>query len=147
MQVPTLLPCHPGRSAKRAEPGSRATIAALRSPGSRIFACGEFRDDRAEASAEMRICQRSVLDLDVAARRILDGAERGTRRAGGHLAAGVLGQPLCVVRPPGTRMLGRPGHMAGNFKWVHNMAIDSKGTIYTAEVGDGRRVQKFKRAN
>jgi hypothetical protein len=35
--------------------------------------------------------------------------------------------------------------MAGNFKWVHNMAIDSKGTIYTAEVGDGRRVQKFKR--
>ena len=39
---------------------------------------------------------------------------------------------------------GRPGHMAGNFKWVHNMAIDSKGTIYTAEVGDGRRVQKFK---
>ena len=42
---------------------------------------------------------------------------------------------------------GRPGHMAGNFKWVHNMAIDSKGTICTAEVGDGRRVQKFKRTN
>ena len=39
------------------------------------------------------------------------------------------------------------GHMAGNFKWVHNMAIASKGTIYTAEVGDGRRVQKFKRGN
>lgn len=42
---------------------------------------------------------------------------------------------------------GRPGHMVGNFKWVHNIAIDSKGTIYTAEVGDGRRAQKFKRAN
>ena len=42
---------------------------------------------------------------------------------------------------------GRPGHMAGNFKWVHNMAIDSKGNIYTTEVGDGRRVQKFKRSN
>ena len=51
MQVPTFLPCHPGRSAKRAEPGSRATIAALRSPGSRIFACGEFRDDRVRALA------------------------------------------------------------------------------------------------
>ena len=35
--------------------------------------------------------------------------------------------------------------MAGDFKWVHNMAIDSKGTLYTAEVGDGRRVQKFTR--
>ena len=25
--------------------------------------------------------------------------------------------------------------MAGEFKWVHNMAIDSKGNLYTAEVG------------
>jgi DNA-binding beta-propeller fold protein YncE len=40
---------------------------------------------------------------------------------------------------------GRPGRMAGEFKWVHNMAIDSKGNLYTAEVGFGRRVQKFKR--
>jgi hypothetical protein len=54
-----------------------------------------------------------------------------------------------VVVQSGQRLatFGRPGHMAGNFKWVHNIAIDSKGTIYTAEVGDGRRVQKFKRAN
>jgi len=37
--------------------------------------------------------------------------------------------------------------MAGNFKWVHILALDSKGTIYTAEVGDGRRVQKFMRQN
>jgi hypothetical protein len=33
--------------------------------------------------------------------------------------------------------------MAGEFKWVHNMAIDSRGNIYTAEVGTGRRAQKF----
>ena len=38
---------------------------------------------------------------------------------------------------------GRPGRMAGEFKWVHNMAIDSKGNLYTTEVGTGRRVQKF----
>ena len=31
------------------------------------------------------------------------------------------------------------------FKWVHNIAIDSKGNLYTAEVGFGRRAQKFKR--
>jgi hypothetical protein len=40
---------------------------------------------------------------------------------------------------------GRPGRMAGEFKWVHNMAIDSKGYLYTSEVGHGRRTQKFKR--
>jgi hypothetical protein len=28
---------------------------------------------------------------------------------------------------------------------VHNIAIDSKGNLYTAEVGHGRRVQKFRR--
>jgi hypothetical protein len=35
--------------------------------------------------------------------------------------------------------------MAGELKWVHNMAIDSKGNLYTAEVGTGRRAQKFLR--
>jgi hypothetical protein len=35
----------------------------------------------------------------------------------------------------------------GEFKWVHGIAIDSKGNLYTAEVGFGRRTQKFKRIN
>ena len=35
--------------------------------------------------------------------------------------------------------------MAGELKWVHNLAIDSKGNLYTAEVGFGRRAQKFVR--
>jgi DNA-binding beta-propeller fold protein YncE len=39
---------------------------------------------------------------------------------------------------------GRPGRMAGEFRSLHNMAIDSNGNIYTAEAGYGRRVQKFK---
>jgi hypothetical protein len=30
---------------------------------------------------------------------------------------------------------GRHGRQPGQFKWVHNIAIDSKGNIYTAEVG------------
>ena len=37
---------------------------------------------------------------------------------------------------------GRGGRMAGQFKWVHNIGIDSKGNLYTAEVGFGRRAQK-----
>ncbi|MEN3352106.1 MAG: hypothetical protein V7640_264, partial [Betaproteobacteria bacterium] len=40
---------------------------------------------------------------------------------------------------------GRPGRMAGEFKTVHGIAIDSKSNLYTAEVGNGRRIQKFVR--
>jgi hypothetical protein len=36
--------------------------------------------------------------------------------------------------------------MAGELKTVHGIAADSKGNLYTAEVGHGRRVQKFARA-
>src|SRR5262249_16494958 len=39
----------------------------------------------------------------------------------------------------------RSGRMAGELKNVHNIAIDSKGNLYTAEVGSGRRAQKFAR--
>jgi hypothetical protein len=65
------------------------------------------------------------------------------------VADGANMQVVSSDRQTGEKLLsfGRPGHMAGNFKWVHYMAIDSKGTIYTAEVGDGRRAQKFKRQN
>jgi DNA-binding beta-propeller fold protein YncE len=38
---------------------------------------------------------------------------------------------------------GRIGHYAGQFVFLHNIAIDSRGNAYTAEVGGGRRVQKF----
>ncbi len=40
--------------------------------------------------------------------------------------------------------IGRPGRMAGEFRALHNIAIDSKGNIFTAEAGFGRRVQKFR---
>lgn len=40
---------------------------------------------------------------------------------------------------------GRTGRMAGEFKWIHNLAIDGDGNPHTAEVGFGPRVQKFVR--
>jgi hypothetical protein len=40
---------------------------------------------------------------------------------------------------------GRIGHYAGQFVFLHNVAVDSQGNIYTAEVGTGRRAQKFVR--
>ena len=38
---------------------------------------------------------------------------------------------------------GRSGRNAGEFHWVHNLAIDSKGNVFTTEVDNGKRAQKF----
>ncbi len=38
---------------------------------------------------------------------------------------------------------GRNGRMAGDFHWVHNLAIDSHGSVFTTEVDTGKRAQKF----
>jgi len=42
---------------------------------------------------------------------------------------------------------GRNGRSAGQFHWVHNLAVDSKGSIYTAEVDTGKRAQRFVRVD
>ena len=63
------------------------------------------------------------------------------------MADGNNGQIVTLLRENGQVLSqwGRHGRQPGQFKWVHNIAIDSKGTLYTAEVGWGRRVQKFRR--
>jgi len=38
---------------------------------------------------------------------------------------------------------GRPGIAPGEFDVLHHMTTDSKGNLYTSEVEDGRRIQKF----
>jgi DNA-binding beta-propeller fold protein YncE len=38
---------------------------------------------------------------------------------------------------------GRPGHMAGDFTFLHTVAADSEGSLFTGETIGGRRVQKF----
>jgi DNA-binding beta-propeller fold protein YncE len=38
---------------------------------------------------------------------------------------------------------GRNGRQAGQFHRVHNLAVDSRGNIYTTEVDTGKRAQKF----
>jgi hypothetical protein len=61
------------------------------------------------------------------------------------IADGANGQIHVIAREDGKLLSqwGRHGRQPGQFKWVHNIAIDSKGTLYTSEVGFGRRVQKF----
>jgi DNA-binding beta-propeller fold protein YncE len=38
---------------------------------------------------------------------------------------------------------GQLGHGAGEFRNLHGLTVDSKGNVYTAEVSEGKRVQKF----
>jgi hypothetical protein len=38
---------------------------------------------------------------------------------------------------------GRNGRQAGEFHWIHNLAIDSRGNVFTTEVDTGKRAQKF----
>jgi hypothetical protein len=38
---------------------------------------------------------------------------------------------------------GRSGRNAGQFHWIHQIAIDSKGNIYTGEADTAKRIQKF----
>lgn len=35
--------------------------------------------------------------------------------------------------------------MALRLSWIHNLAVDSKGNVYTTEVDTGKRAQKFVR--
>jgi len=41
---------------------------------------------------------------------------------------------------------GRSGHMAGDFVFLHSIALDSRGNLFTGETINGRRIQKFKPA-
>lgn len=43
--------------------------------------------------------------------------------------------------------IGRSGRYAGQFHWVHTIAVDSRGNIYTGEVDNANRVQKFRPTN
>jgi len=63
-----------------------------------------------------------------------------------YVADGANGRVYVVRRSDGKQLgaFGRTGRMAGEFKWIHNIAIDAQGNLYTSEVGYGRRVQKFR---
>jgi hypothetical protein len=40
---------------------------------------------------------------------------------------------------------GRAGRQVGEFHWLHQVSLDTHGNIYTAEVDNGKRIQKFTR--
>jgi DNA-binding beta-propeller fold protein YncE len=62
-----------------------------------------------------------------------------------YTADGENNQVWMLLRESGRILgsFGRNGRAAGQFHWVHNMAVDSAGNIYTTEVDTGKRAQKF----
>jgi hypothetical protein len=62
----------------------------------------------------------------------------------GDLANGTL---YIINRENRTELdrIGRSGRQIGEFHWLHTLAVDSQGNIYTGEVDSGQRVQKFLR--
>ena len=60
-------------------------------------------------------------------------------------ADGENGQIRILRRADGTLLgaFGRAGRRAGQFHWVHSVAIDSRGNVFTTEVDNARRVQRF----
>jgi hypothetical protein len=57
-------------------------------------------------------------------------------------------QTIYILNRGSLEQLGRLGHagrMAGDFHWLHQVSLDSKGNIYTGEVDTGKRIQKFNR--
>jgi DNA-binding beta-propeller fold protein YncE len=62
-----------------------------------------------------------------------------------YVADGANNQVHVLLRETGAVVsaFGRNGRMAGQFHWVHNIAIDSKGNLFTSEVDTGKRLQRF----
>ncbi len=63
-----------------------------------------------------------------------------------HIVDGENNQVWTVRRETGEVMntFGRSGRNAGQFHWVHNVGIDSQGNLYTSEVDNAKRAQKFR---
>ncbi len=53
----------------------------------------------------------------------------------------IVDRPTLEVRDH----IGRMGKRAGHFYRLHNVAVDSRGNLYTTEVNVGQRFQKFER--
>jgi len=61
------------------------------------------------------------------------------------VADGTNNEVAVLVRETGQKVgsFGRSGRNAGDFHWVHNIAVDSEGSVYTTEVDTGKRTQRF----
>jgi DNA-binding beta-propeller fold protein YncE len=96
---------------------------------------------------------RYVKEFSVAPRTAGNGAvwdivlSRDPQQRYLFMADGGNNQVLTLLRETGAVQgtTGRPGRYAGEFHWVHDLAIDSQGNLYAGEVDTGKRAQRFVR--
>jgi len=103
-------------------------------PGQAVGVCGFLGEKTIRAAT---LSNGSVWDLDTSP----------DRRQSCLYNADGTSQHIDILRRASLEMLssfGVNGRSAGQFHWVHNLAVDSKGNMYTAEVDTGKRAQKFK---
>ena len=58
----------------------------------------------------------------------------------------IMNNVVWIVNRADGKTLGHFGffsHAGGGFHWLHMVATDSKGNVYTGEVDTGKRVQRF----
>lgn len=62
-----------------------------------------------------------------------------------YVADGTNNEVKIVIKATGEKVgsFGRSGRMAGEFHLLHNIAIDSRGNLFTSEVDNAKRIQKF----
>lgn len=104
-------------------------------PGMTVGQCGYLGEKVIEADT---LGPGSVWDLDTSS----DKSQSCLHNADGtnQRIHSLERQTLDIVA-----QFGRNGRYAGQFHWVHNLAVDSKGDMYTAEVDTGKRAQRFER--
>ena len=62
-----------------------------------------------------------------------------------HAADGENNHIWFLLRDSGKVLsrFARNSRFAGQLRWVHNIAVDSKGNLYVTEVDNAKRVRKF----
>src|SRR6516164_9090401 len=81
----------------------------------------------------------AVGDIDLV-RRFVDRGLRGHAELG-RIAGARPWRIAIGVSVVGS--FGRSGRSAGQFHWVHVMAVDKLGNVYTGEVDNAKRLQKL----
>jgi hypothetical protein len=125
----------------------------------RVYAC-DRANDRVQVFSKMGVLQRvipikpgtgavpggigSAWDVDFSADKdqsFLFDAD------GGNEVLWELDRRAALSGDPNAILVGfgRPGHMAGDFTFLHSVAVDSRNNMFIGETIGGRRVQKFVR--
>lgn len=138
----------PPTDAQRAEFGNPVHCVRLARDGL-VYVCDRLNNRVQVFQTDGRFVKEFVVEVNTAGNGSVwdlvlsrDAAQRWL-----FLADGRNNQIVTLARDSGAvqATLGRPGRYAGEFHWVHDLAIDAQGNLYAGEVDSGKRAQRFVR--